>query len=741
MPFTQSSRRLLSLALLSASGLFLEITLTRLLSTLFYPPYVFAILSLALLGIGLGAAAATFWPRLRQQEQLPTYLAFSGVSTLFLVGFAILTASIDLRPLLVLLLLCPYLFIGLALVTLFSSASDKSPQLYMADLVGAGLGALLVIPALNILGVINGSFLAAITFGIAGMILRTDRLPRMPVLVVAVTLFGLVSNIGLDWLQLDIKDLNTQKPIQDSLRGNGEILSTVWDSFARTDLVDPGDGGPYRLYMDGAAGSIMPPAGDSGAFLTGEIGFFPFATEQPDRVFIIGPGGGLDVWFGLQSGAEEIIAVEVNPASVELVKEYGNYNGHLYSQPEVQVIIDEGRSVLRRQDGLFDLIFLSQVITLTSERAGYALTENTVYTVEAFLEYLDHLAPNGQIALTLYDEVTLTRAFITALEALRLQGRSDSEALNHMMILIDPGVEPVPLLMIRESPYTSDDSLVLGAIAQEVGFVPLFMPEVLAQPPLDQLQDGLMTVKTLIAESSADISPTTDDRPFFFQFEQGLPQSLVPLLALLGTVVAIGAILLVFVRTRAKSRANLASPIYFACLGVGFISVEITLIQQASVFLGQPNIAVAIVLAVLLMGGGIGSQLAGRWSTLQTQNIPAWPAGAMVVAILLWLLLWPSLSQQFLETNSLSRLMITAIAIFPLALLIGIPFPLGLRTVGSISEREVALAWAVNGVMAVTGSAVAVTLAILVGFRSVLIASAAVYALAILATKLGFRDQ
>ena len=243
--------------------------------------------------------------------------------------------------------------------------------------------------------------------------------------VVAVAFVALAGNLGAGWLRVDMATLATEKPIAESLAPGGRVIRTEWDTFARTDLVDPADGGPYQLYMDGAAGSVMPPA-ENNDFLMRDIGLFPFATAQPERVFAVGPGGGLDVWFGLQSGAQEIVAVEVNPASVSLVQDLGNYNGDLYEQPAVRVIIDEGRSVLRRQELTYDLISLSQVVTLAAERSGYALTENTIYTVEAFEDYLAHLRPNGQIAIKLYDEPTLTRALSTALAAFRQRGLSDA---------------------------------------------------------------------------------------------------------------------------------------------------------------------------------------------------------------------------------------------------------------------------------------------------------------------------
>src|SRR5690606_32943928 len=132
--------------------------------------------------------------------------------------------------------------------------------------------------------------------------------------------------------------------------------------------------------------------------------------------------------------------------------------------PEVRILIDEGRSALRRDDNRYELIFLSQVLTLSAERDGLALVENAVYTVEAFQDYFAHLAEDGQIALKLYDESTLTRALSVALAALREQGLSDAEAITHTAAFLDPS-DNIPLLLVRRQPFAHSDALALGAVA------------------------------------------------------------------------------------------------------------------------------------------------------------------------------------------------------------------------------------------------------------------------------------
>ena len=136
----RTTSSLVGLALFSGSSLYLEIALTRLLATVYYPPYVFAAISLAILGIGLGAALASWRTALRQETRVASYMSLAGLGALILVAFVVGTAAYDLQPLLFALTTLPYVFAGLALAAIFALAPDDSPRLYMADLLGAGAG-------------------------------------------------------------------------------------------------------------------------------------------------------------------------------------------------------------------------------------------------------------------------------------------------------------------------------------------------------------------------------------------------------------------------------------------------------------------------------------------------------------------------------------------------------------------------------------------------------------------------
>lgn len=721
------AQRLLGTAILSASALLLEIALTRLFSLVFFPPYVFLILSVAILGISIGAAISALRPAMAQRIGLALGSAAAALSAILLLLFVVFGRPVDLQILLLMFMALPYVCFGLVISSLFSAHAQASRVLYMSDLVGAGCGALLAIPLLNRFGAVDTILLAALGFSVAGLYFSAGRDRLIAVVGFGICGVAFAANVTSPKLEVDPAMLAKEKPIVGALSAGGKVLETRWDAFARTDLVDPGAGRPLRIYVDGGAASVMPTEAARKELL-GDIGFFPFATEQPESVFIIGPGAGLDVYFALQSGAERISAVEVNGASVELVDAWRGYTGALYDRSEVEVIIDDGRSALRRAQDKFDLIYLSQVVTLAAERGGYALSENTIYTEDAFSDYLNHLAEGGQIALKLYDEVTLTRAVSTALAALRGTGLDDQRALNHLMAFIDRGnSQPAPLLLIGATAFSEDDSLVLGAIARDVGFTPVFLPHLFVQPPLDVVVSGAESFDEIIARSDADISPATDDKPYFFQFERGIPSSLRQPLALALAAVLAAALVVAMRLRRGAGPARCGYPLLFAMLGLGFIALEIYAIQQTRLFLGHPTFALTLVLVTFLVGGGVGSGLSQLAANELIERRPQLATAAVVMLSLLWSWLWSPLSANFLAEGLAARGLVAALSLLPLALCMGLPFPQALKFVGNEGGNQVAVAWSINGLMTVVGSIAAVILSITVGFSAVLWLGAGAY--------------
>jgi hypothetical protein len=283
------------------------------------------------------------------------------------------------------------------------------------------VGALLALPLLN-QGVPGGALAAALGFGAAGLLQApgssTARLASGAGVLVALSI-GVSAAPGVGAF--------AGKPIAAALVAGGEIVRTRWDALARTDLVYTARTDSYALYMDGGAGSVVPDLHRPEGWRD-DIGSFPFLRDPPARTFLLGPGGGLDVALAKTYGARDLEAAELNAAALTLTRDLAPDVGDLYAG--VAVRHGEGRRALR-SGGPFDLILLSHVITGAAELRAQRLSESLLYTKEAFGLYLERLTPTGQFALKLYDEVTLTRALLTALEVLKSRGYSEADALHH----------------------------------------------------------------------------------------------------------------------------------------------------------------------------------------------------------------------------------------------------------------------------------------------------------------------
>jgi hypothetical protein len=308
---------------------------------------------------------------------------------------------------------------------------------------------------------------------------------------------------------------------------------------------------------------------------------------------------------------------------------------------------------------------------------------------------------------------------------------TDQQAFGHIVVLLDQRAQPpVPLLIVGKSAFTQQEALLVGQIAQQVDFAPLLLPGLAAPPPLDGVATGIVTFEEMAETMPDDFSPTTDDRPFFYQFERGVPRTLQPLLWGTAAVLIVGGALLVVDPWQLVVGRWRWSPAYFAALGLGFIMIEIGIIQKTRLFLGHPTLAITTVLAALLVGGGVGSGLAGRLWPGKGGTLPAWPPLGVIGTLVLWALVWPLLSGGLTAVGPALRVVVTAASLLPLSLFMGMPFPLGLRTAAHLGKRQVASAWMVNGITSVAGSILAIVLAILAGFTMVLAVGGVMYAAA-----------
>ena len=431
---------------------------------------------------------------------------------------------------------------------------------------------------------------------------------------------------------------------------------------------------------------------------------------------IIGPGGGVDVLRAVGSGSPSVTGIEINPiiANTIMRGRYADYTFHLYERPEVHIHVTDGRSFVRNAKQQFDVVQMTLVDTWASTAAGaFALSENSLYTVEAFREYFEHLKPDGMIAITRWEfqqPREALRVVSVAMQALHEMGVANP-AGNFMVVSeghLDADGIPVVVLAKRTAftaggtgrgaATSGDASQTVSAVsAVRSGFDCCGAREEHYSAGADSFTQLIRSndPKYFAAHYPYDVSPVTDNAPFFF-FTLKLGQILHPKslmqgmdwkvnlgVAVLGMVLAISllAVLVFLVLPLAwGARGQQARPVrllYFIAVGLGYILVEIAFIQRFVLFLGHPVYALTVVVFLLLLSSGAGSMVS-RWWLPDTRRV--WlPLLLIAAALLLYVAVLPSLLERLVGLPFIVKLLVSAGLLVPLGFAMGMPFPTGLR--------------------------------------------------------------
>lgn len=696
-----------------------------------------------------------------------------------------------------LVFLLPFFFAGNVVVYLFFAYPGAANRLYFYDLVGAALGCLLYVPLIRHAGAVGGillCLLAAVAGSAAvlweGRSRRGGRLLLAAAAALAAALVALypgrVFQPTPDSAKLLARAFDPEK------NPSSRLEHSAWDVVTRVDVVSGGDApidldwtqiipGHKLVTFDGDAVSHIP--GHSADFPTAvdvaefeaNSHYMPLLgdTRGGDHA-VIGLGGGPDLATSLLLRPRSITGVEINAALIEaLTTRFADFGGRLFQRPQVRIVHSEGRSFLRRERRSFDLIFMSGVDTFTALNTGaYVLAENYLYTVEAIRDYTSHLTAGGKLFILRWllpskPRETL-RLFATVLESL---GESGVESPHrHVLVLAyQRGFSP-GITLVKKSPYTEEECRrILDAIAsRHPDFRFLYLPLPVATwaraaAPEARYFIGLEQAyragqeEVFFDRYPFDVEPVRDDRPFFFKYYKlstlfrdtwqafvstgpvhGYWSYLVFLLILVTAAAAVAlfiwAPLARYRRAGLESRDSALATLYFAALGLGFIMLEIVLMQKFALFLGHPMYSITTVLGGVLLGAGVGSRAAERWAETPARGVSLAFAGVTATVLLLAFTADPALDA-LLGLDLPLRIAVCAAAVAPLAFFLGFFFPLGLRVVTRRDARYVPWAWGINAGFTVIGSILAILAAMAVGFDTVMLLAAAIYGAGVLAIR------
>jgi hypothetical protein len=800
-----------AISTVSFATLLLELSLTRLFSVVLFYHFAFLAISIALLGLGAGGVFAyirreKLWEY--ETEYLAPRICIASALTMLVMLEVVLRVPVSLNldwhnflrlTVVYVFATVPFFFTGLLFSLVFARERQRISQLYGADLMGGALACLAVVLLLSWIGGPNVILFSAAAMAAAGA-LWSPANRKKPLLVASLALLLIIVNLATDGRVADIVYAKGMH------RSRAWVEYSKWNAISRVEVDHAGDARNIVIDAD-ASTSLMhsdPAQWQVPVWRKDLMSAAPSSVNvlRPHGDYaIIGPGGGVDVLRALVGGSPNVTAIEINPIIADNIMRgrYADYAYHLYERPEVHLHVSDGRSFIRNSQDHYDVLQMTLVDTWASTAAGaFALSENNLYTVEAFEEYFDHLKPNGMIAITRWEfkePREALRVVSQAMEALRQMGVKDPR--NHFIVVADGELNtdgrPVTVLA-KKTPFTPEEvqtvlthinetenlhlvhaAHLFGAVAQEkliscyqspaptscyrgeeaLGKTSYAASE--ARRPFDDLIDADPGAEAGSTASQANphdsffaayaynIKPVYDNAPFFFftfktgRLFQGILHPIrtgidwkvnlgvAVLFMLLGiSILAVLGFLVLPLAFHTSARVAGVRPLlYFIAVGLGYIIVEITMIQRFVLFLGHPTYALTVVVFLMMLTSGAGSLAARRW--IADWRRVRFPLLLIVIALAVYIFVLPKILVALVGWSLPLKLLISTALLAPVGFLMGMPFPTGLRALENTEAGAIEWAWAMNAAASVLGSVLAMVIAVHFGLAVTLACGAAAY--------------
>jgi MFS family permease len=771
----------------SLGALLLEISYTRIFSFKVFYYFTYLLIGLGLLGIGCGGIAVATSGRLRRAvpERVIPIASFAGglsvlVSYLLISPIQLNIADKTTGPreilelvVVALLLTTSFFAVGVVLSTILSRDPERAQKLYAADLLGAALGCTLAVPLVWTLTPPRTVIFSGLVIAAGGLRLARGSRALLAVggFILAILAVPVATGFGLR------DPVVAKSKSYEEFRKNKLVLYSKWSPVFRIDVAKhpfyPGD--VYLVFHDGQPGSGIRrfdgKTFDRFEYLNKDPRALPFAVLPPEpKVLIIGAAGGHEVVASLFFKAGHVTGVELNPATYNLLTNvFADITGHLAENPKVTLLNGDGRWFMKQAKDKYDLIWFvapdSYAAMNAATSGAFVLSESYLYTQEMIGESLKHLTDQG-IVCTQFGEIAYdrkpnrtTRYISTARAAFADSGISNFE--DHVMVSSAPGFPPFRELavLLGKTAFTPAQTAAFIAKSRQieagtVHYVPGMPP---ADTPLShviQLPDA--ELPSFFEKYPYQINPVRDDAPFFWHFARFRDALSAPVqgnvidqedsiaeqvtVAFLSVVVVLAAIFLLLpLVTLRKVWSEMplkgASAVYFAALGIGFMFIEVAVIQKLTLLLGYPTYALSVTLFGILLSSGLGSYLSARYQGPR-KNLLMAALGGLTVVVLASIALLPSIIDAVVGQALPVRILAATFIIAPAGLCLGIFMPLGLRTVSRLTERSheyVAWVWAINGFFSVIASILSTILAMVVGFRVLLLIALGVYFIGALA--------
>jgi len=778
------------------STLMYEVLLTRIFSVTMWYHFAFVAVSVALFGMTVGALIIHLVPSRFTQDDTRDRLAQASLLFSVSIVLSFLTqlvipfdahwslTAIYSTSLIYLVISVPFIFSGVIVALTLTRFPNQVSRLYAADLMGAGLGTVTLVWLINVLG--DGPSTVVVVAALAGigacLFATAAGRSRLLRFAAAVAVLWAIGGIG------NAFSAQHYHPILRIRWAKGAEETTAryerWNAFSRIRVVgDPNTVSPpfgwgfspalpanaqahqMGLNIDATAATFLTKFSGNTAdvdYLRYDVVNIAHYLRSNARVFVIGAGGGRDVLTALLFQQQSVTAVEINNAILKAVNnKYGDFTGHLDELPNVHFVNDEARSYLARSDDKYDIIQLSLIDTWAATAAGaFSLSENSLYTVEAWDTFLNRLAPNGVLSVSRWYHVDrpLESYRVTALAAAALRRRGITNPRDHIILIRNPATSylgpgiAVSTILVSPEPFSQADIDRVEQVAQDLRDEVVLVP---APAPSDPVFAAIADAKdpnSVPLGIPANISAPTDDRPFFFQmirFQDIFSRSLYgvgtqyltqPVLVLFSLAIAMLVltslcILLPLAITTSRQALHGMAPfvVFFGGIGLGFLLLEIAQLQRLIIFLGHPTYALSVVLFSLLVFSGIGSFVTEQIISPGRRAFLLLPFVALLAVLVAAGVATPHITHSFDDATTPVRI-ITAVALLaPMGLLMGMPFPIGMTLAPQQKNAPTAFFWGINGATSVLASVLGVAIALQWGISIAFWVGVGWYAVAALA--------
>src|SRR3984957_19967233 len=778
--------------LVALSTLVLELMLTRAFDVTLTPNLSYFVISLAVFSFGLAGIYATLRPIPVEEEirgrLVGCCVGFAGAVLLLhpiinalpldylrIVRAPVTTLLSFAAPYLTLLV--PFFLAGYVLIAIFSKYAQKIQRLYFWDLVGAGLGTVLVIPFILQIGP-GGLIVCAAALGLVAAALFSESKGATRGYIVAAVVIAAIPIVrGQNYIDFTYQ-MHKRGIITAIKQGRDELVR--WDPISKIDVIDetfspqtaapwhkPGDrkliqydGGHQSRHFyqfDGNLKALRELMDRDRSKLNehfwqiGVLASHYLKRDTDHSALIIGSAGGQETKAALIYGATYVDSVELVPTVVDLATgSYSPYIGEIFHNPAVHPHAGEGRSFIRSTDRKYDIIQIYSNHTSSSIAQGSgAMSPVYLQTEEAYEEYFSHLTPTGVLHINHYG---FPRMITTAALAWKKMGLKDFR--SHVVVFFAPSELTLPTLLIKMSPWTAQEIAELSAY--------LAPPEIDEKDRLVLMENPVDPSKSFLSDDfysgnfpaeladrmPVDFTPRTDDDPYFSEFRKhiapiqsdpktfvdpgtaymlnaslihGIPMDQAHLWVTGGASLLFALVFILLPLKFSKvgrEEGSTALPLlaYFSCLGAGFITLELVFIQKFMHLIGSPLYTYSTVIFTLLLGAGIGSAASERLG-VSSQRRWALPFVAIILIGLALVAVYPPIAQAALALQLEGRAAISALMLFPLGFFLGMPFPLGILAIEHQPRGAIAWAWGMNGLFTVIGGLASVLISLEVGFN------------------------